>query len=51
MKKSFDEFEDDVCQTCGGEGVVPCDESDGEGHTMKGVGEEPCPDCCGGDDE
>jgi len=27
---------------CDGSGVVSTDEDDGEGHTMRGVGERPC---------
>lgn len=33
------------CATCNGEGTVATDESDGEGHYMRGVGEAKCPDC------
>jgi len=31
-----------VFEYCLGEGVVSCDESDGEGHIMKGVGTQKC---------
>ena len=31
-----------ICDDCYGEGVVATDEDDGEGHTMRGVGSEPC---------
>lgn len=36
---------DEVCETCRGTGEIDTDESDGEGHTMRGVGTTKCPDC------
>lgn len=30
------------CAECGGTGEVATDEDDGEGHTMRGVGSQPC---------
>lgn len=34
-----------VCDECLGEGEVATDESDGEGHTMRGVGTRKCHKC------
>ncbi len=31
-----------ICSACLGEGEVPSDEDDGEGHVMRGVGIEKC---------
>ena len=31
-----------VCADCGGTGEIAVDETDGEGHTMKGVGSQKC---------
>lgn len=31
-----------VCEFCDGTGEVSTDESDGEGHIMRGVGSQPC---------
>lgn len=31
-----------VCVECGGTGIISTDESDGEGHTMRGVGTQKC---------
>jgi DnaJ-class molecular chaperone len=41
-----------VCETCGGEGVISKMEAvyPGEPH-MADIGEQPCPDCSGGDTE
>jgi len=39
---------EDVCAYCYGEGEYSVDESDGEGHIMRGVGTQKCvrePDC------
>lgn len=33
---------EEVCAYCFGEGEYPVDESDGEGHTMRGVGTQKC---------
>jgi len=47
-RKSGPEFDirvrslEEICDDCRGEGVVATDEDDGEGHTMRGVGSEPC---------
>jgi hypothetical protein len=30
------------CEFCGGTGIIVTDESDGEGHMQKGVGEQKC---------
>lgn len=35
-------FPDDECGECGGQGVVPENVDDGEGHTEQGVGSRPC---------
>lgn len=46
--------EDEQCTMCDGEGVVAVDESDGEGHYMRGVGEQKCLcrlDDCNEDDD
>lgn len=34
--------QEEVCEFCLGEGTVSTDESDGEGHIMRGVGTEKC---------
>lgn len=34
--------EEGECAECGGTGEVSCDESDGEGHIMHGVGTQKC---------
>jgi hypothetical protein len=49
MKKMTKTFENEVmgeappeCEICGDTGEVPCDEEDGEGHTMRGVSTRKC---------
>lgn len=36
---------EEVCGECLGTKKVATDEDDGEGHTMRGVGEQKCPSC------
>jgi hypothetical protein len=36
------EYDDEVCEECGGTGEVATDEDDGEGHLMRGVGTSKC---------
>lgn len=37
------ELEEELCPYCNGEGVIATDVDDGEGHTMRGVGDsKPC---------
>ena len=40
-----DEKAMNVCEECGGTGMISTDEDDGEGHTQRGVGSAPCPLC------
>jgi hypothetical protein len=40
--KAFEDAKDQVCEFCEGTGLVSVDESDGEGHMMRGVGTEKC---------
>jgi hypothetical protein len=40
-----------MCETCHDDGEISTDESDGEGHIMRGVGSAPCPDCRGRHDD
>ena len=35
-------MQDDICEECGGTGEVHFDESDGEGHIMRGTGTQKC---------
>ncbi len=39
------EAEMNTCEECGGTGEISTDVDDGEGHTQRGVGTEPCPAC------
>lgn len=34
--------EEEVCEFCGGTGICTFDESDGEGHWMRGTGSQTC---------
>ncbi len=47
---SLEEDEDCPFGLCDGSGEIPCDEDDGEGHIMNGVGIQKCP-CKIKDDE
>lgn len=38
----WDYSTEEVCTDCYGTGIVATDEDDGEGHTMRGVGESKC---------
>jgi hypothetical protein len=40
--KKFEALKEGVCKFCEGTGEVSVDESDGEGHIMKGTGTQKC---------